>query len=187
MAGFLTHLRSKLPTRQEVWPVYSILLFLSASWGLYRGFFYTPSWLEYLSVWSILIIFTYVLAHSLVESFIMLIVPLAFTLVFPARRFKQQFVAQASVQALALGAGALLLQRQVSILYKLETWQIILFPLLALAALVVLALALSVLFGSYPGLQRLVQTFAERMTVFGLLYGSLGLASLLVVLARNIF
>ena len=179
-------LQAKLPTRPELWPVFSILLFIVCSWGLYRAFWYVPSWLEYLSVWSILIIFAYVLAFGLFESVMLLGLPLLFSLSLPVRRFREQFVVQGSALALALCGGAVLVQRRVGFIYNLENWQLLALPLLALLGLIILSLILSFLFERFKALARLLQAFAERMTVFGYLYAVLGLAGLVVVILRNL-
>ena len=44
-----------------------------------------------------------------------------------------------------------------------------------------------VLFDRFPGLTRVVNVFAERMTIFAYIYLPLGLLSLFVVLLRIIF
>jgi hypothetical protein len=176
----------RLPVWSEIWPVYSIALFLASSWALYRVFWYVPSWLEYLSLWSILLIIAYVLSFALLEGALLAAPAVLLALVLPRRLFRVRFIAQGSAVTLALGAGAFLVQRQVAAIYRLELWQLIAFPLLALAGLALAGLAAGAIYVRFPRLQSLVEAFANRMTVFGLLYSVLGLASWLVVIVRNL-
>jgi hypothetical protein len=186
LASLREKIQAKLPSRPELWPVFSILLFMVCGWGLYRAFWYVPSWLEYLSIWSILIIFTYVLAFGLFESLVLLVLPLLFSLILPKRFFRDQFVIQGSALALALCFGAYLVQRQVGVLYKLENWQLSLYPLLALLGLLALSLILAVVFERVKFLARLMRIFADRMTIFGYLFTTLGLVGLAIVVLRNL-
>ena len=177
---------SRLPSRAELWPVYSIALFLAASWALYRVFWYVPSWLEYLSLWSILTVIAYVLSFALLEGALLAAPAVLLALVLPKRLFRQRFVAQGSAVTLALGGLAFLVQRRAAAIYDLELWQILAYPLLALLLLALLGLAAGALFTRWPRLQALVEVFAGRMTVFGWLYTLLGLFSWAVVILRNL-
>jgi hypothetical protein len=180
-------LSSRLPSRAEVFPVFSILAFLVYSWALYRLFWYLPSWLEYMSIPGVLIIAAYTLAFALFESLVMFGLLLLFCLAFPERFFRRCFVAQASLLALSWGAGAVLIQRQVSFIYRLENWQVGALLLAALAASVSIVLLGAWVFRRFDRLRRLVEDISERMTIFAMLYIPLGLIGVIVVLVRNLF
>jgi hypothetical protein len=179
-------LAARLPTRAEALPVFSIFVFLIYSWALYRMFWYMPSWLEYLSIGSILIIAAYTLGFALIESVVMMGAALFLCLIFPARLFRQQFVAQGSALALALGAGAYLVQRQVSMIYDWKVWQVYAGIGAVLAAMIILILVTAWLFRRFSRLPHLLCAFAERMTIFAVLYIPLGVIGLVVVIIRNL-
>jgi hypothetical protein len=176
----------RLPPWPEIWQVFSIGLFLACSWALYRVFWYIPSWLEYLSLWSILLVIVYVLSFALLDGALLSLPAVILALILPRRFFRQRFVAQGSLVTLTLGSGAYLVQRQVSVLNRLELWQLVLFPLLALVGLVLVAFIGWALFRRFPRLQSIAEGFASRMTIFGVIYTALGLVSWLVVIVRNI-
>ncbi|MBN1149091.1 MAG: hypothetical protein JXA78_17665 [Anaerolineales bacterium] len=180
-------IRSKLPTRQEILPVFSSLAFIFFSWTLYRMFYQAPSWLYYLGAWDVLILAAYVLAFALFESLAALGFITLLCVLLPARRLKDQFAIQGSTAALLIGVGAVALQRKIGLIYKLELWQMLIYPLLALALLVILVLAASYAYERFRPLARLASALAERMTVFAYLYTPLGLLALVVVLLRNLF
>lgn len=178
---------SRLPSRAEVYPVYSILAFLVYTWALYRMFWYVPSWLEYLSITGVLVIAAYTLAFALFESLVMLGLLLLFCLAFPERLFHRYFVAQASLLALAWGAGAVLIQRRVSFIYRLEAWQVAVLLLAALAGSISIILLGAWIFHRSERLRRVLESTGDRMTIFAMIYIPLGLTGLSVVLVRNLF
>lgn len=182
----LNSLKSRLPSAPEALSVFSIFVFFVFSWTLYRAFWYVPSWLEYLSVWSILVIVAYVLAFALFESAFLLALVVFFSLFFPLKVFKEKYALQGSSLALLLSVGAFLLQRKINLVYRLELWQLLAYPLVALFASVVLVVLLAFLFNRFSLLGRLVNAVVERMLIFVYLYVPLGVLGLLVVLVRNI-
>jgi hypothetical protein len=182
----LNAIKSRLPTRQEILPVFAVFAFFGFSWALYRMFWYVPSWLEYLSLWKVLTIAAYVLAFALVESIVMTGLIALFSLAFPPRMFKDHFVLQGCGLASLVSLASVLLQRKISLVYRLEIWQMILFPAGFLVFLVGFVLLANWLVRRFPVLLRLGNTLAERMTIFAYLYAPLGLLGLLIVIFRNV-
>lgn len=178
---------SRMPRRGELLPVYSTLLFLSGSWALYRFAWYLPSWMEYLSVPSLLVMAAYTLGYVLLESAVMLGLVVLVSLAFPRSVFRSQFVAVGCTLALALGAGAVLVQRRVSIIYDWEIWQVAAYSAAVLVGVVLLILLVAWLYRRFPRLLSLVNSLAERMTIFAYLYVPLGIIGLAVVIIRNLF
>ncbi len=149
-------------------------------------FWYVPSWLEYLNVWKVLTISAYVLAFALVESLFMVGLLVLFSLLFPRHLFKDQFIQQGSSLAALTSISAVLLQRKINLVYRLESWQILVYPLIFLVALGLLVWLLAFLFERIPFLKYIIAALAERMTAFLYLYVPLGAVGLIVVLVRNI-
>ena len=186
MATFKERLESKLPSRQEVFPVFSVIVFIVFTWTLYRMFFQIPSLLFYMRVWDVLIISAYVLGFALIESMVVLGLLLIFSLLFPVKYFKDNFVAQGSTVVLMISMGAVALQRKMNIIYKLDGWELILYPFVILAAIVFVIFTASYIYDRFKILPRIINTVAERMIVFLLLYVPLSIIGLLVVFVRNI-
>ena len=149
-------------------------------------FFQVPSLLFYMRVWDVLIIISYVLMFALIESVIVLGLLLAFSLVFPAKYFKDNFVAQGSTVVLMISMGAFALQRKMKIMYRLDGWELILYPFVILAAIVFVIFATSYIYDRVKILPRIINTVAERMIVFVILYVPLSILGLLVVFVRNL-
>ncbi len=109
-----------------------------------------------------------------------------FALFFPRKLFKEQYALQGGLLAGLLSVGAVLLQRKINLVYRLELWQLVAYPLVGLLAAVMLVVLLAYLFRRLPRLSRLVTALLERMLIFVYIYVPLGLLGLLVVLIRNI-
>ncbi len=150
-------------------------------------FWYVPSWLEYLSVWKVLTIVAYVLAFALVESLTMSGFVLLFSLFFPGQIFKANYIALGSSLAGLISLAAILIQRKINLVYRLTLRQLAVYPLAFLLGMALFVLVLSWLFWRFPILVRIVNSIAERMTLFAYLYVSLGLVGMLVVIGRNLF
>ena len=182
----MNSLKSRLPTRLEALSVFSIFVFFVFSWTLYRTSWYVPSWLEYLTIWSVLIIIAYVLAFALIESVALLALVVFFSLFFPRKVFKEKYVLLGSSLAVLLSIGAVLVQRKINLVYRLEFWQLLAYPLVGLLLSLLLVVLLAFLFERFPLLGRLVNAGIERMVIFVYIYVPLGTLALLVVLVRNI-
>ena len=180
-------LKSRLPVFRELFPVFSVFIFSGFSWGLYRIFWYVPSWLKYLSVSKIWIIAAYVATFALLESMFMTVLLVLFSLFFPARYFKDQFALQGASLAGLLSLSAYLLQRKINLVYRLELWQLAFFSFLLLTGLVLSVFLFYLLYTRVPVLARFVGGLAERITIFSYIYIPLGVFGLLVVVLRNLF
>ena len=85
-----------------------------------------------------------------------------------------------------VSGGAILLQRKINLVYRLELWQTITYPIAGLAGLVFAVLFLSWIYRRFPLLARWVKSAADRMTIFIYFYVPLGLVGWAIVLIRNI-
>jgi hypothetical protein len=164
-----------------------MIVFIVFTWMLYRFFYQVPSWLGYLSLWGVLVIAAYALSFSLFESLTFMGFLLLLSLIFPARFFKDKFVAQGCTVTLAASAGAVLLQRKINVLSRLEVWHIQVSALAFLILVTLLIFISSLLFERFRFLPRLIHAIADRMTLFAYLYVPLGLVGLVVVILRNLF
>ena len=85
-----------------------------------------------------------------------------------------------------ISMGAFALQRKIKIMYRLDGWELILYPLVILAAIIFVIFAASYIYDRFKILPCIINTIAERMIVFVLLYVPLSILGLLVVFVRNI-
>ena len=186
MATFREKLKSKLPSRQEALPVFSTIVFFVFTWALYLMFNQVPAWLFFMNVWNVLVLTAYVLAFALFESGVMLAFMVLLSLVFPARLFKQKFVAQSVTLIVLMSIGAVWVQRHVSSIYSLVLWELITYPIFFLIAIVLLTLGFSFLYDRFKRLPRFIMSIADRMMIFFYVYVPLSLISIVVIIVRNV-
>jgi hypothetical protein len=136
---------------------------------------------------DILILSTYVFAFALLESLIVLGGMVVMALLLPARYFKDKFVAQGGILAVLASLAAYLIHPKLGDAIPLRLLYLAQIPIIALAGTIILIFLLSFFFDRLPGLTRVVNAFAEGMTIFTYFYLPLGLLSLFVVLLRIIF
>jgi hypothetical protein len=177
----------RIPGKVQAFPVFSIIGFFVFTWALYRLSNQVPSWLGYLSLWNVVTLLMYVLASALFESVMILGFVLLLCLLFPERFFKDIFVAQGSAIVVILSLVALLMQHNISVIYSLELWQLMVCILLFLVALAAIVLLVASLLKRSNRSRTLFEALANRMMVFGYCYTLIGFISLMVVLARIIF
>lgn len=186
MNALLRKLKSRLPDKGAIIPVFSTLLFFVASWAVYRALWWLPSWLDYLNLWDVSIVLAYTLAYALLESAMLTGVFLLLALILPEHFFKEQFLSQGAALAGLFSLGALLVQRRIGVIFDLALVALIAAPLLILAGGLFLILATAYLFRRFPRLRIFIEGLAERMTIFAYLYIPLGLIGVGVVIVRNL-
>jgi hypothetical protein len=180
-------LRARLPSQNQVFLVFSVIVFVVFSWTLIREFFQVPSWLKYMVLGDILVLTAYILAFALFESLLVLGFLLLLSIVFPVKIFRDKFIAQGCSLVIVAGLGAVLLQENISLVYHLKIRELIVYPLIILLGLVILVFALAFVFDRLSVFQRLIEAIADRMTVFSYLYLPLGLIALVIVILRNLW
>lgn len=179
-------IRSRFPSRQEILPVFSLILFIVFSWAIFRMLFQIPSWLYSHTKTGILFLAAYVFAFSLIESLFLLGFLLVLCFILPQRLFRERFIAQGGLMVLACTAWALLLQYQresfgQSYVLELSGWL-----LLFLLSLIVILVVSLYIFQRFDRVQSALEVIADRMIVFAWLYIPVGLVSSAIVIVRNI-
>jgi len=181
-----TRIRHKIPTRQETLPVFSTILFIVFSWMFFQFFIQVPSWIFYMDARKLLVMFTYVVSFSLAESLVLMGFVIFLCLVFPRRMFKEQFIAQGTVQVLIISIITYFIRQRIELFQKFEIWKLLTIPVVALAVILLSVLVFALIFSRFEKVPRLIESLADRMTIFAYLYLPLGVLGLVVVVLRNI-
>jgi len=187
LATFKKSLSARLPSREQILPVFAVTVFIVFTWTLYRMFWYIPSWLGDFDMLGVLSISAYVLVFAFLESAVIFGILLLIVILLPSKYFKDTFIPTGCTLMTIIGFSAFLLQRKMKIIYKLEFWQLILYPILLLASIFVLIFILSWFYQRFEFLARIVNAIAERMTVFLYIYIPLSVLSFVYLLLRAIF
>ncbi len=176
------NLIKRIPKLEQIAPVYAVMVVMIYSWSLSRFFWRLPSWLYFSSVGEITVIFAYMMVVNLIESILVLLVPILMSIVLPQKWFYDRFVTRGTI-LVSLGLGYLMyfdnhLQYQVPFPLDLVYWT----PAIAAAIL-----ALAFLIDRLGFLDRVLNELTNRFIVFLYISIPLSLISLLIVLFRNIF
>lgn len=176
----------RLPDRQSILGVYSVIVFLVYSWTLITSFYKLPSWMFYLTIGQIASVYAYAFSVDLLESILALAVVLFLDLtLFLALKNREEFQSRSILFVLVVLISSILR----SILFKSYddiqsflsgelTWWAITFLLALITAIAV---------PQNKWIRKVIESAAERTTIFLYIYLPLSLVSLVTVFIRNIY
>lgn len=182
MAGRILSITEKIPKLQDIAPVYAVIVMMIYPWTLTRYFWKLSSWILFASVGDLAALFAYMVVVNLLESILVLLVPLAMSVVLPQRWFYDRFKTR-SISLVLFGLGFLIylnrnLHADAPFPLTLVRW----IPFAAVAILVLVFLVDQVGF-----LRNVLEEVANRLTVFLYISIPISAVSLLVILLRNVF
>lgn len=166
--------------------MFAVIVFIVFTWTLYVMFWHIPSWLGDLNIWEVLVLIAYVLSYGLFESVVMLGLMVALSLIFPLKWFRELFVPQGTLLMITLAVGAYILQQNVTEIYELRLRQLVIYPMLFVATVILLIVLYSFLFRRFNRFTVLMISLADRLIAFLLIYVPISLVSLFVVILRNL-
>ena len=184
-------LMNRLPSKDELIPVYATILFPIYTWTIYRLLWNLPSWQKDLfSSWDMLVLGAYGLAFALVESLTVLGFILFLSVILPRKYLRDKFVAQGSAVLWAFFTLAVAAQYGIASVVFLN-WSIKQFAITSAFIVVLSILLLTVgpyfLIYRFKKLEVFFTSLADRMTIFLIIYLPLGILSLILIIVRNIF
>jgi len=176
--NFLT----RFPAVAQILPVYGVIVLIVHGWTLLWFAYRFPSWRFFLTLDEILGILAYSMAANLLESLLVLLVPLSISFLLARRWFGEFFIAGGSALVIfLLGIGMWINYQMMNGLAYSRTL------ILGLAAAVLLSVLLSVLVGKQGLLRKLFEVFADRASIFVYLSLPVDIIALVYVLWRNLF
>lgn len=178
--------QSRFPTRQEILPVFSLVLFIVYSWTIFRMLYQVPSWLLSHSKHGLFSLSMYVFSFALFESLVILGLVLLLSLTLPKRLFRERFVAQGSLVILALTIWALVAQFFRAEISDSTSKEIIVYGIIFILSLFLITVLAKYLLVRFKRGGEWIASFAERTTVLAWIYIPLGIFSTIVVFFRNI-
>jgi len=171
----------RIPSLTQLAPVYAVAVTMIYSWSLLRFSWRLPSFLKYSTNGEIGVIFAYLMVINLLESLVVVLVPIILSVILPQKWFYDRFVTK-GVFLVSMGLGYLIyiaekIVPEMPFPYTLIKWAPVFFLLILLLVL---------LLDQIKFLQRIVDDISDRFVVF--LYVSIPVSaiSLMVVLIRNI-
>ena len=167
-------LGGRLPGWAGIPPVYAVIVLILYTWTIMWFFWKIPSWLLFMNLGELLSAFSFAMLTNLLESLVVLILVLLPALVLPAGWFREAFTARGSVLAAASLGWMMFVADKFQIKADYPSALINGSPLV-----LAVIFALSVLVGMHPTLRKLIESVADRLTVF--LFVSLPLSLLALI------
>ncbi len=178
----LSSLLRRLPTFNEILPVFAAIAFFAYGRTLFTFAFKLPAWLLFQPLGEVFSNLAYGLTYNLLESLEILLAFLIFCFVLPARFFKDSFVPRGTWLAVTLLGSILLYFKFYSsvgpdFLNYIYLWSGVTLPLAVLVAF---------LGGRISFLQKAALWFSDRVIIFVYLLVPASIISIVVVIVRNI-
>jgi hypothetical protein len=174
--------RERIPNARQLAPVYAVIVLFVYGWTLGWFFWKLNSWLYYLTAGEILTILAYAFAVNLLESLLLLVPAIGFSIALPRHWFFDQFAARATALLLP---GLLFFVFVANQFVSREQFRQSLVMALALPV-VLLSAALVAAVGRWKLLRRLIEDLSDRATVFLYLTIPSSVVALLIVIGRNL-
>ena len=177
----------KIPQKQEIIQLSSVIVFINFSWSIGRMFWFLPAWILFMSFNDLLPIFAYTLAVALLESLLVLGVILSIVVFLPEKFFKQNFLAQSVIMVLFITIITFLVQMNLGPIATLTPRKItVLLPIILVLLLAMVTVISYLLVKFISALGKLMVNISERMQVFFYIYLPLGIISFIIIILRNI-
>jgi hypothetical protein len=181
-AGRILSIVNKIPKLEEIAPVYAVIVMMIYPWTLTRYFWKLSSWILFASVGDLAVFLAYMLVVNLLESILVLLVPLAMSVILPRKWFYDHFKTR-GVALVLFGLGFLIYVNRN--MHADSPFPLTLVRWIPMAAIAILAIVFLVDQVSF--FRRLLEELANRLTVFLYISIPVSAIALLVVLIRNVF
>jgi hypothetical protein len=137
-------------------------------------------WILFVEPWDLVGVFAYAQTIAFFECAVIVSTLVLLSAVLPARFFRQRFAAQGSAVMLLTVLFAVALQLELQVL--LSSGRVF---LLGVAAYLASCAVACILIRRFERLERLVRSFADRLTVLLYLYVAVTVASAVILVLRN--
>jgi hypothetical protein len=173
--------KNHAPSLGQVQAVYGVITLLVYGWTIYWYLWKLPSYVYFLTITEMLVVFAYAVAMNFIESLMVLALPFLLSLLLPAKWFRDVFVSRGTALVIVL---LIFLMRYIGII---TAYQDIPASMLYLAPAAILVMGLvAFLAGWIAFVRRILDEVASRAVIFLYVLIPLSLISLLVVAIRNL-
>jgi hypothetical protein len=176
-------LLKRLPAFPDILPVFAVITTMFYGWTMVIFLWKLPGWLFFLTAGEIAGIFAYQMTINLIESLVVLLLLLLFSMALPAHALKDIFVIRGSAAALILiGSMMLFLNRYVSVgpefRNNLYWWML---------GTLLVAIVLTTLSTRVRFLSASISWISDQLIVFLLVLMPLSAISIIYVVVHSLF
>jgi hypothetical protein len=171
-----------LPSKVDIISVYSIIAFMIYSWTMITFFYTLPSWIKYLTVKEIVIIFAYAMIVDLFESIMVLAGFLFLYFLLPKSLLKEDFAIHGTWLAIScLGVLMLYFVPSLDLEHQIKN------PWLWLVITFFLAILSTIFFSRLSFMKKFAHFFLDRMPAFLVIFAPVSVISLLIITIYLLF
>lgn len=170
-----------LPSVRQLTAVYGVVLLMVYGWSIYWYLWKLPSWLFFMTLGELLVIFSYAMVVNFIESILVLLLPVLVGMLLPISWFNEKFVARGVALVIMLLVA---LMKYLNIITVLQDFPPDL-PRMILIVLVVIAFTVFVV-GRINTLRKVMEEIANRALIFIYIFPPISGISILVVLISNL-
>lgn len=170
----------KIPSRDQITPVYAVIVTMIYSWSIVFFFWRLPSLLFYSTIGEIGVMFAYMITADFLDSLLVLLPLILLCLLLPEKWFFNRFSTKGVFLSILILASIFAYGQY----YRAESLSLLLQKTL-LAGLVFLIL--TYLLDEIQFVSRLFEGIANRAVVFLYLFLPITAISVLTVFLRNLF
>lgn len=174
------------PTWRQVFPVFLTILFPVTFWSVLNFSRELPSYLMRMKIGEILGVFAYTQVFALLESILVLVVLILIAELLPYQLFLKHFTTQAALLCLLATLWILPLHYKAQILAAYPEFENNWTGIFWFGVFFALVLVISFLFRHYSRIEHSFQTFIDKLTVVSMVYLIVDIASLGIVIVRNL-
>lgn len=172
-----------LPSKQDIAPVFAVVVFLVYGWSIVVFLQKVPSWILFLRLDEIAVIFAYMLVTVFLGSIVFTAFLVLFCALLPPKYFKENFAVQGALVSLTLISSIALF----IYFYPEFGSDLLKYGPLWLGVTVLIAALIAYLAVKFHFLGRATFWVSDRLTVYLYFVIPLSILSLIVVIFRNVF
>lgn len=177
--------RGRFPSREKGIALLAVAAFPIYTWSIFRYLYKVPGWIKMtLDLWDVGSILAYVLVTNLIETIMLFLLLLLLHVTLHVPIVVEEFVSKGSTFVVVTGCFSVVLNYMVSSQQGMY-WTALHYLLIALLYGMAAAVSWTLVHRS-PRLSAVIASFADRLIVLLYLYMPLSVASILIVVARNI-
>lgn len=184
----MSSLRSRLPSRQDLWLSFSATAFLIHFWALLNYLREVPGYMNRLTTGEMMAVLAYVLAFSLLETIAVVLIVTILGAITPRRFLLDRFVPQGIILVYVPGLWVIPIHYQERLKSLIDPTSLF-YTVAIIAWLLTFLIALvdfSLVFRRYPRFEAGLRTFADKMGVLAGLYLALDVIAIAAILVRNL-
>jgi hypothetical protein len=174
-------LLKRIPRREQVLPVYAMIVQIIYIWTILWFFWKLPSLLYHMNVGEILASLSYVLVTNLLESLVILCAPLAMSILLPVTWFRDSFIVRGTALVVP-GLGYLMYIA--NHFQSRNEYPAIFFKGWAVSLAFVILFAFVFIAGKVTFLRKIFEFLADRAVVFLYIFIPLSLISIFSIVFR---